>query len=139
MNFFKAPQLGTALFIASLSFLFSNNAQGQHASPWNAPESVKSLKNPFPADNASVARGKNSYKLECARCHGLTGQGDGVAAPKLDKVLPDLGDPAVQNQTDGELFWKISEGRRPMPYKAKALTDDQRWDVINYLRSLKHT
>lgn len=138
MYFLKVRQLGIALLIGSIAFLFSNSAQGQHASPWNAPESVKSQKNPFQADAASVTRGKNSYKLECARCHGLTGQGDGVASSKLGKAMPDLGDPEVQNQTDGELFWKISEGRKPMPQKGHALSDDQRWDVINFLRSLRH-
>ncbi|MDP4265412.1 MAG: cytochrome c [Bacteroidota bacterium] len=126
------------LSLGSIALLFSSFALAQHTAPWNAPESAKSQKNPFPPDKSSIKRGKDSYITECARCHGETGKGNGPAVVRLDKVIPpDLTNDQVQNQSDGELYWKISEGRRPMPYKKKALTDDQRWDVINYIRSLK--
>ena len=126
------------LILRSLALLFSTFAFAQHKAPWNAPESAKSQKNPFPADKSSIDRGRNSYSVECARCHGKTGKGDGPAVVRLGSTIPpDLTKDDVQNQPDGELYWKISEGRRPMPYKKKALTDDQRWDVINFIRSLK--
>lgn len=138
MKSISKKQLWPNLSFSLIALLFSGFAFAQHTSPWNAPESVKNQKNPFPPDRSSIIRGKNSYNIECARCHGETGKGNGPAVVRLDKVLPpDLTNDEVQNQSDGELYWKISEGRRPMPYKKKALTDDQRWDVINYLRSLK--
>ncbi len=138
MKLISRKQMLLNLSLVSIALLFSCFALAQHASPWNAPESAKSQKNPFPPDKSSIIRGRNSYIIECARCHGETGKGDGPAAVKLGKVIPpDLTKDKVQSQSDGELYWKISEGRRPMPYKEKALTDDQRWDVINYLRSLK--
>lgn len=137
MKLVSGKKLWSILSIASITFLFAGSLSAQHSAPWNAPESVKIQKNPYPPDNSSIIRGKNSYNIECARCHGVTGKGDGLAATRFDQVIPDLTVEQVQNQTDGELYWKISEGRRPMPYKKKALTDDQRWDVINYIRSLK--
>ena len=56
---------------------------------------------------------------------------------RIEKTVADLTSDYVQNQTDGELFWKISEGRKPMPLAKITLTDDQRWDVINYVRTFK--
>ena len=138
MKLISEKQLWSSLSFGLIALFFSGFALAQHTSPWNAPESAKIRKNPFPPDKSSIIRGRNSYNIECARCHGETGKGNGPAVVRLDKVLPpDLTNDEVQNQSDGELYWKISEGRRPMPYKKKALTDDQRWDVINYLRSLK--
>ena len=130
---------GLALTLTLALITFALAVQAQHASPWNVPESAKNQKNPFAADQSSLTRGKHSYAIECARCHGNLGKGDGPAATKLDGPMPDLSLDATQNQTDGELYWKISEGRAPMPLKKNALTNDQRWDVINYLRSLKHS
>ena len=125
------------LSLVPIALLFSCFALAQHTSPWNVPESAKSQKNPFTPDKSSILRGRNSYIIECARCHGETGKGNGPAVIRLGNVIPpDLTKVQVQSQSDGELYWKITEGRRPMPYKKKTLTDDQRWDVINYLRSL---
>ena len=137
MKSVSGKKLWSILSIGWIVLFFGSSALGQHSAPWNAPESAKNLKNPFLPDKSSVIRGKNSYNIECARCHGETGKGNGPFAERIDKTIPDLTVDQVQNQTDGELYWKISEGRRPMPYKKKALTDDQRWDVINYVRSLK--
>ena len=91
----------------------------------------------YPPDEFSIARGKKSYKLECMRCHGKKGKGDGVSAIKIEKTVSDLTSDYVQSQTDGELFWKISEGRKPMPLAKRTLTDDQRWDIINFIRTFK--
>jgi mono/diheme cytochrome c family protein len=137
MKLISGKQLRLNLSVLSIALLFVGSALSQHSAPWNAPESAKTQKNPFPSDKSSIIRGMNSYNIECARCHGEKGRGDGPAAARFDREIPDLTVENVQNQPDGELYWKISEGRRPMPYKKKALTDDQRWDVINYIRSLK--
>lgn len=116
-------------------FMVASVASAQHAAPWNVPNSAVIIKNPYSADDSSLKRGKNSYRLDCLRCHGKRGNGDGMKAEKVSKQVTDLGSDAVQKQTDGELFWKISEVRRPMPLTD--LTNDQRWDIINYIRSFK--
>ena len=120
-----------------VSFCFFTAATAQHKGPWNAPESVKEKKNPFIPDEASFVRGKKLFITECVRCHGKKGEGDGTSSAKIDQTVADLSSDKVQNQTDGELFWKISEGRKPMPLNKNTLTDDQRWDIINYIRTLK--
>ena len=119
-----------SIFCASVAF-------GQHTTPWTAPETAKEKKNPFTADASSIARGEKSYKKDCLKCHGSEGKGDGSNAMKLDKTVADFTSEKVQEQTDGELFWKMSEGRTPMPVAKRTLTDDQRWDVINYIRTFK--
>jgi mono/diheme cytochrome c family protein len=126
----KLTLFGIVFFYVSIAF-------AQHNGPWLVPESAKEKKNPYPPDQYSIARGKKSYKLECMRCHGKEGKGDGPSATNIEKTVADLTSDYIQNQNDGELFWKISEGRRPMPLAKRTLTDDQRWDIINYLRTLK--
>jgi mono/diheme cytochrome c family protein len=126
----KSGLPAVALFWTSVVF-------AQHNAPWLVPESAKQKKNLYPPDPYSIARGKKSYKLECSRCHGKTGKGDGSSADKIKISVSDLTSDYVQNQTDGELYWKISEGRKPMPLAKRTLTDDQRWDVINYIRTFK--
>jgi len=128
--FARSVLMGIALFSASFAF-------SQHRTPWNVPESEKVKKNPYSNDDDSKTRGKKTYKLECIRCHGKEGKGDGNSADLLDRQVADLTTENIQNQTDGELFWKISEGRKPMPLAKRTLTDDQRWDVINYIRTFK--
>jgi mono/diheme cytochrome c family protein len=128
-------QIITKLAFIVVAFMYASIATAQHNAPWNVPATVVNLKNPFSADESSLQRGKNSYKLDCLRCHGKTGKGDGLKAEKVHKQIADLGSDVIQKQSDGELFWKISEARRPMPLTD--LTNDQRWDIINYIRSFK--
>ena len=126
-------QIVTKLAFIVIIFMCASIVSAQHAAPWNAPKSAVKKKNPFPADVYSLERGKNSYQLDCVRCHGKDGKGDGLKAEKVHKQIADLGSDAVQKETDGQLFWKISEARRPMPLTD--LTNDQRWDIVNYIRT----
>ena len=79
--------------------------------------------------------------MACLPCHGPAGKGDGPVAGTLERngvpVRPgNLSDPKMRDQTDGALFWKISEGRSPMPTFQEALPEAQRWDIVNYVRTL---
>ncbi len=103
---------------------------------WVAPASAKNLKNPY-AGNASINKGKSIYKTRCVVCHGDKGRGDGPAGKALTPPPADHSSPAVQAQTDGELFWKISEGRGPMVGWKLILSEEERWHLVNYLRTLK--
>jgi mono/diheme cytochrome c family protein len=125
------------LTLIAIVFFNASLVLAQHSTPWNVPNSAKEKKNLYAPDNSSIARGMKSYKSECMSCHGKEGKGNGTNAMKINKIVADLTSDYVQNQTDGELFWKISEGRSPMPLAKKTLTDDQRWDVINYIRTFK--
>ncbi len=104
---------------------------------WKAPEEAKKLKNPTVNMDISVQSGKKLYRSRCAVCHGKTGLGDGPGGKALVPQPESLKTPLVQNQTDGELFWKISNGRNDMIKWEPILSEQQRWDLVNYIRSIK--
>jgi len=104
------------------------------AEEWKAPARAAARKNPVPADAASIGRGKAVYASQCASCHGNSGKGDGPAAKSLEKSPGDL--TKLRGQSNGELFWKITEGKKPMASYATTLSEQQRWDVVNYLHAL---
>jgi mono/diheme cytochrome c family protein len=103
---------------------------------WKAPVRASKKKNPFPSDEKSIAGGKLVYVGQCLSCHGASGKGDGPAAKDLPKKAGDLSNPKMDEQTDGALFWKITEGRTPMPTFEKLLKEEDRWIVVNYIRTL---
>lgn len=105
---------------------------------WKAPSRASRRKNPIPADAKSIAAGKVVYAGQCLSCHGLEGKGDGPAARGINPKPRNLSDPAIQEQTDGSMFWKIAEGKAPMPTFEKLLKPEQRWKVINYVRTFAH-
>jgi len=106
------------------------------ADEWKAPPRAARKKNPNACDDKSIAAGKLVYDKQCLSCHGPQGHGDGTAAKDLNPKPHDLADAAIQSQSDGALFWKITEGRKPMPTFDKLITDDERWNVVNFVRTL---
>lgn len=104
--------------------------------PWEAPARAAKKKNPVAATEASLARGREIWIKECASCHGDQGRGDGSAVKDLEVKPDDLNDPHSVAHTDGDLFWKLTEGRKPMPSFAENYSEEDRWNVINYLRKI---
>src|SRR6187401_1352231 len=103
-----------------LSFAPKNTAQD----PWKAPDAAKNKVNPTKADAAAtLANGKSLYSTHCKSCHGTKGKGDGPKASQLDTESGDFTKPDFQKQTDGELFYKTSEGRKDMPSFKKKIAD----------------
>jgi mono/diheme cytochrome c family protein len=115
---------------------FSQESKKTGEEEWKAPARAAKKKNPVPADAKSIARGKAVYFRECQACHGDTGRGDGPKAREIEKHPGNLTDPKMWDQTDGALFWKTTEGKKPMPTYDKLLKEDERWDVVNYTRTL---
>ncbi|MAU27446.1 MAG: cytochrome c class I [Muricauda sp.] len=111
----------------------SVNAQDE----WKAPESADKLTNPLKNDASAVANGKRTYRMLCVICHGAKGKGDGMGGAGLTPKPTDLTNADVQAQTDGALFWKLTEGRPPMASYKTALPEKKRWELINYIRTLK--
>lgn len=103
---------------------------------WKAPAAAAAKKNPVPADEKSVTEGRRTYIRECASCHGRTGKGDGTRAKELKTPPGDLTSAKVAGESDGELFWKITTGNEPMESYQTKLTDQQRWELVNYIRNL---
>jgi putative copper export protein/mono/diheme cytochrome c family protein len=88
----------------------------------------------------AIAQGAALYPEQCASCHGTEGRGDGPAAKGLPVPPADLTGGHLWGHSDGELFWWLSQGidaprgGLAMPGFAAELSDDQRWDLIDYLR-----
>jgi len=94
--------------------------------------------NPVTADGISLQRGEILFSIYCELCHGKLGQGDGPLSDYYeDRPIRPLTSPNVTAQFDGQLFRTISEGYSRMPPQAEALDTRERWDVINYLRTLE--
>ncbi len=104
--------------------------------PWPVPEEERARKNPVASNEASLKEGKALYETNCALCHGEKGDGKGKAAKSLP-VKPEEFTHAsmMEKMADGELFYKMSEGRMPMPGFKSKLTEEQRWQLVNYVRT----
>ena len=106
--------------------------------PWVIPDKYKSMKNPVKSSATSISDGKYTYDNHCKSCHGNKGKGDGVKAKTLKTIVNDLTAPKAQEVTDGEMYYQSFIGRDEMPnFEKKIPEETDRWDVINYVRSLK--
>ena len=104
---------------------------------WVVPAEAKAVKNPLEATPAVVAAGAALFTDKCANCHGDKGKGDGPEAEMYDTPPSDLTHPGMlAEMSDGEIFWKISKGRRPMPVFEKQLNEEQRWQLVHFVRTL---
>ena len=104
---------------------------------WIAPESSKAIKNPYSGNVIAAQKGERLFQKLCWTCHGKAGLGDGPAATALNPKPRSFALSSVQEQKDGEFFWKISNGKGMMiPYK-HSLDEELRWQLINYIRTFK--
>jgi len=122
--------IALAAILAASALITPAGAWAQ--SDWKAPAEAKTLKNPV----KGIGDAKNVIAMNCAGCHGASGRGDGVASAAMQPKPMDWSSPAVQSDTDGELFWKITNGRGAMP-AWKQLPEAQRWQIVSYIRTLK--
>jgi mono/diheme cytochrome c family protein len=106
------------------------------AEEWEAPTQAAGIENPVAVDQASIAAGEAIYQRWCLACHGNKGKGNGRGAIALKRRPSDLSMPMMWEHTEGALFWKVTEGRQPMPSFRKMLADNERWQVVNYIRTL---
>ena len=108
-----------------------------HPGPWIVPEEAKRVQNPLKPWQGNLPAAKRLYLDKCAECHGDSGKGNGSQAKMYDPRPTDFSDAAhMSSVSDGELFYKISEGHRPMPGFKKRFTEEQRWQLVMFLRSL---
>ena len=122
----------TAVAVAAALVAVTGVGLAHAQGPWAAPADAKKMKNPV----KGVGNAKKSVETNCGSCHGAGGKGDGPAAAALPPPKPaNWTVDAVQKQTDGEIFWKISNGRGAMP-PWKHLPEKERWELVNFIRSL---
>lgn len=137
----KPIQVKKALTLAAVVFLglalqTSMAQEKPKGKPWNAPESAVKMKNPVKSDDGSLKEGKELWSQHCKSCHGAKGKGDGPKSEKIDISCGDFSSAEFTKLSDGELYWKTTEGRKPMPSFKEELSDNERWTLVNYMRTL---
>jgi mono/diheme cytochrome c family protein len=113
--------------LAALGFALQN---------WTTRAQARKLKNPYPPSSEAIAAGRQLYTEHCRSCHGLQGDGKGERAAELSVAPGDFTNRSKMAElSDGELYWQITQGRRPMPGFAEKLNEQQRWQVVDYIRT----
>jgi mono/diheme cytochrome c family protein len=115
---------------ALLGVMWCQNPSYEPDPGWQVPPAAAAKANPLARKADLAGGGKKLFTRNCVECHGEDGSG------MEKKHSADLQLPVVQSQSDGALFWKITEGRTPMPTYEKLLKEEDRWAVVNYVRTL---
>ena len=122
---------------AVVSLLATSLAAGQNPAyqqdrQWVAPTAAIARTNPLTDKPETAIGGKKLFLRNCAECHGAIGAG------MEQKHSADLQLPTVQAQTDGTLFWKITNGNAPKGMPAfSRLPELQRWQLVLFIRTLR--
>ena len=114
----------------------AGSLSAQEKKPWVAPDAAKAVKNPVPATPENLTAAAQLFKDNCVLCHGEKGKGDGIAAGTDVPPANFTDAKLIRPETDGSLFWKMSEGRGPMPPWKDTLLEKERWQLVNYIRKL---
>ena len=123
-----------ALPLVFLMFVSGSSAQ----EVWVVPDEARAVENPVALNDEALAAGEKAYGARCASCHGDSGKGDGRATRFIKPAPADFSTVEARDRmTDGEIFFKITEGKKPMPGMARTLSDEERWQVVHYVRTLQ--
>jgi mono/diheme cytochrome c family protein len=126
--------LGTVILLLVLAVALFAAIYG--ARNWGARAAARKLNNPVPVTADSLAAGKQTYREHCQSCHGERGDGTGKKAAELSVAPGDFTDTQKMSDiTDGELFFQITKGRLPMPAFAGKLSEEKRWQAVDYIRT----
>jgi len=134
----KKPRLLLkVLFAVVIALIFlSIGLAALHKTPWQVPAAEKLRKNPLALSQANYNAAKPMFSEYCTNCHGDSGKGDGSDAMMYDPAPSDLTDAAHMNKlSDGEIYYQITQGRKPMPSFRNKLTEEQRWQLVILVRS----
>lgn len=143
-------KLAVIFFVTSTFLFFLNNAvvmgssgHKHHGSgkavdddDWAAPPKAARRINPIPKSPESIASGGALFGEHCAMCHGKEGRGNGPAAKNSIPKPTNLA-AMGKSHSAGDIAWKIETGKKQMPAWKDTLTENQIWDIVNYIRSLK--
>lgn len=105
---------------------------------WMSPDEELARVNPVKRDDDSISRGTTLYNKYCASCHGSDARGNGPAGSALNPKPADLRQMSG-GHPDGDFSWKIANGRGTMPAWKNILSENQIWDLVNYIQSLSLT
>ena len=126
------------MMIAVVLFAFVAPQDQKAGAAWVIPAKYKTMKNTAKGNAELDKVGKLLYTKHCKSCHGATGLGDGPKAASMKTKINSLKDAKFQAQTDGEIYFQSFVGRDEMPnFEKKILEEDERWAVVNFMRTLK--
>lgn len=110
--------------------LFYLNAMAQD---WNIPADKKARNSNIKFTPSTAKQGEDLFSKNCISCHGNPGKGNNLKS--LNPIPPDLAGTITQKRTDGDIFYIITTGKMIMPSFANVFSEEQRWDIISYLRT----
>jgi mono/diheme cytochrome c family protein len=123
---------------AGMAALLPSQKASEDDSTWAVPEDARAVPNPLPVNVEVIEEGAHLYQLHCRSCHGDGGKGDGPMTKYVKPAPADFSTPEAQDRmTDGEIFYKISAGKNPMPRFKGKLKEEKRWILVHYVRKLK--
>jgi len=125
-----APVLVTFVIVAIAGGIVLYSFTG-----FGARARARKLQNPVPPTPAAIAAARLIYENRCSNCHGIDGDGKGPKAEELSVAPADFRNArAMAAITDGELYWQITKGARPMP-SFESLPEETRWQLVDYIRT----
>jgi mono/diheme cytochrome c family protein len=127
---------GCALMMLMVLPCLTKAQDKQEKKEWNVPEKEAAKKSEIKSDDDAIKAGKDIWSKHCKSCHGAKGLGDGPKAAKIDISCGDFSSDKTQDLSDGALYWKLTEGKDPMPGFKKKLTDIERWQLVAFIRTL---
>ena len=133
------------LLIMALSFATAHEAQPKKkikketkSHHWAAPADERSRTNPIASSSASIQNGKTLFLQNCADCHGTNADGRGIDSEGMDPKPSNL-KAMAGHHADGDFAWKIKNGRGDMPGWNEIFSDEQVWDLVNFIQNLKES
>jgi mono/diheme cytochrome c family protein len=115
-----------------------NGDRPAHFAQTQLDSAAATLRNPYPADAAMMARGQVAYERNCTVCHGPAGAGNGpVVGPNKFPYAPAINAAATQARSDGYVYGVIRVGRGLMPPYGDRMTEADIWATVAYLRRLQ--
>lgn len=145
MKKYIVPYFGLALLFILVLSACASPAPAEAAEPVAdvaVPDEYAGLTNPLEGDSDAIEAGKVVYETNCVSCHGETGLGDGPAGASLSPKPGNLQEVAA-NDTVDRIYWRVSEGGMMEPFNSSmpawkgVLSEDERWQVVSFVKTLK--
>jgi mono/diheme cytochrome c family protein len=130
--------LSVIVFLGSLLLSFITVQDQKDPAPWDVPEKYVKMENPYAGDESLDRVGKILYIKHCRSCHGNNGEGDGPKAASMKTKIHSFTSEEFKKQADGVIYYQSIIGRDEMPnYESKIPDEEDRWALVNYIKTLK--